>query len=548
MPEIPGKWDIETDVLVIGSGAAGCTAAIMAHDNGANVTLIERSAKVGGTSSISGGCLWIPNSHHMIEKGVKDSREEALIYCKRIAGGKAPDELIETYIDTGPEMIKYIEDHTPLKVECALIPDYHPDFEGGHDWDASRSLGPLLYDKTELGEYLPILRPCPTLQMPASFIEMAEWQSVTKPQQVPFDVIAERLEKGITGFGEALMAPLFRACLDREIVPMVNTRALELVIENDRIIGIHAQQEGKDLYIKADKATILASGGFEWNEELKKAHLHGVITHPNSPSFCNEGDALKMAMSAGAELGNMSEHWGWISMMIPGEEVDGHPLIRGSLSERALPHCIIVNQRGKRFVNEAASYNDIYKAFLHIDANTCELENLPSWHIFDEQFHEKYAMMTLMPGEHMPDFVTRADTIEALASKMGIDPKGLAQEIERFNSFAEKGVDDDFQRGVSSYDHAWGDPENQPNPSLGKILKPPFYALENYMGSLGTKGGPKTNIKGQVLHVSGNPIPGLYAAGNAMASVAGASYFGSGGTLGPAMVFGYLCGINAAKE
>ncbi len=547
MTNKPEKWDMETDVLVIGTGAAGLTSAIVAKDNGAAVLVIEKSGLVGGTTSASGGAVWAPCNHHMTEKGIDDSREEALVYCKQITKGRVPEELVEKYIDTVPEMLKFMEDTTPLKFEVATMPDYHPQFEGGHDGKDSRTLGPLTFNKMELGDSMAKLRPNPTMGLPLTFAEMDEWDSICKPQNVDFELIAQRMGEGLCGFGEALMAALYKGCLDRDIDPIVNTRALELVVDDGKVIGIIARQEDKEIYISASKGVILASGGFEWNEELKNTFLPGEITHPNSPPY-NEGDGLKMAMSVNAKLGNMTEHWGWVSMSIPGEEVDGRPLSRGSLTERALPHVIIVNKKGKRFVNEAASYNDMFKPFWEVNENTLEYKNLPSWHVFDQQFHDKYAFLTVMPGEDVPDYILQADTIKELAEKAGIDPEGLANEVEKFNGYVEKGEDPDFNRGKDVFDHYWGDADNKPNPSLGYIKKPPFYAMQNYCGSLGTKGGPRTSTDAQVLHMSGVPIPGLYAAGNVTAVVSGPSYFGAGGTIGPAMTFGYLAARHAAKQ
>ncbi len=547
MAKKPAQWDMETEVLIIGTGCSGLTAAIVAHDNGAKVTVIERSDLIGGTTSASGGAAWVPNNHHMVEKGISDSREDALTYCKLITKGRVPIELIEAYLDTAPEMLKYMEENSPLRFEVSTMPDYHPQFEGGHDGDASRSLGPLTFDKNELGESMAKLRPNPTMGLPLSFSEMDKWDSICKPQNMDFALIAERMEAGLCGFGEALMAALYKGCLDRDIQPVTNTRALELITEDDKVIGIMADQEGKESFIGASKGVILACGGFEWNEELKEAFLPGEITHPNSPPY-NEGDGLKMAMSVNAKLANMTEAWGWVSMSIPGEEYCGKAMSRGSLTERALPHVIIVNKKGKRFVNEAASYNDMFKPFWETNENTLEYKNLPSWHVFDQQFHDKYAFLTVMPGEDVPDYIAQADTIEELAKKVGIDPDGLVAEVDRFNGFVEKGEDPDFDRGLNSFDHYWGDNDNKPNPSLGYIKKPPFYAMQNYCGTLGTKGGPRTNADAQVLHISGKPIKGLYAAGNVMAVVSGPSYFGAGGTIGPGMTFGYLAAKHVVKQ
>ncbi len=547
MTLIPDKWDRETDVLVVGTGGAGLTAAILAHDKHAKVIVIERSDKVGGTTADSGGLLWIPNNHIMKEMDYNDSREEALAYCMTLTKGRASDELVETYVDTAPEMAKYLEDHTPLKLETTSYPDYHPEVEGGHTGDSPRSLGPALFDKNDLGDSRPNLRLSRFMPLPMTFTENYEWQAISKPHQVPFDVISQRMEAGLSGFGEALMGYLYKGCLDRGIEPLLNTRGLELIMKDGEVIGLRAERKDNDFFIRANRGVILASGGFEWNDELKARFLPGEITHPNSPPF-NEGDGLKMAMSVGADLGNMSECWGFVSLVLPGEESDGKPMSRLSLTERGLPHCMIVNRFGKRFVNESASYNDMFKPLWIVDPNSCEYVNLPAWHIFDQQYFDKYPVMTIMPGDPIPDFVDRADTVGELARKVGIIPEGLAAAIERFNKFVAEGVDHDFQRGQSVFDQYWGDGDNTPNPTLGSIEKPPFYALPTYPGAIGTKGGPVTNSNAQVMHISGKPIPGLYAAGNVMAGVSGPSYWGGGGTIGPAMTFGYLAGGHAANR
>ncbi len=540
------NWELETDVLVVGTGGAGLTAAVLAGDNDAKVAVIERSDKVGGTTAVSGGGVWVPNNHLMAEKGWSDSKEDALKYCKALVGGRVDDKLVETYVDKAPEMIKFIEENTPLRMECVAMPDYHPELEGGHTGESSRTLSPLLFDKNLLGDAQANLRPNPFTGIPVTLGEMLEWETLGKPFQMPFDLIKERMEEGLAGLGESLIGSLYKACLDRGIEPILNTRARELVMKEGRVVGLLAEQEGDDFLINTSKGVILASGGFEWNDELKARFLPGKITHPLSPPH-NEGDGLKMAMAIGADLGNMSENWGFPSIFAPGVEYDGRPMNQCCYAERSLPHSIIVNPKGTRFVNEAANYNDMSKPFWIMDPNTCAYANLPSWLILDQQYFDKYSCMMIMPGSPVPEYVGRADALEDLAEKVGIDSAGLATTVNRFNAHAVKGVDPDFDRGKSIYDNAYGDPAHKPNQNLGTIEKPPFYALQVYCGTIGTKGGPVTNANAQVMHVSGDPIPGLYAAGNVTAGVSGPAYWGGGGTIGPAMVFGYLAGRHAAK-
>jgi len=540
------KWNLETDVLVVGSGGAGLAAAIAAHDHGARVAVLECSGLLGGTTATGGGGMWIPNNHHNVQKGVSDSREKALGYAKMLTGGRAADELIETYIDTAPEMLTYMEEKVGLRVEISTMPDYHPELPGGHDGANSRTVIPDLFDTKELGEHEKVLRRSPQMVIPMRNSEMVEWNAMGTPQKIDFELMTKRMEEGIVSFGVALMGYLYKGCLDRGIELVLNTRARELIMEGADVIGLRAEKDGGDWYGQARGGVILASGGFEWSEQLTKAFLPGPLTHPNTVPQ-SEGDGLRMAIAVGADLANMPECWGWTSTSIPGEEYENRPLNRNVLAERTLPHSILVNRKGKRFMNEAASYNTVLKKLWVSDENTMELLNLPCWMIFDQQYKDKYALVVVMPGEEAPSWVERADTLDELAGKVGIDPQGLAETVGRWNQYVSDGKDPEYHRGLSVYDALWGDGENKPNATMGTLETPPFYALPIYCGTLGTKGGPRTNVHAQVMNVSGGVIKGLYAAGNVMASVCGPAYWGGGATVGPAMVFGYIAGRHSAK-
>jgi len=318
---------------------------------------------------------------------------------------------------------------------------------------------------------------------------------------------------------------------------------LELVTDEGRVVGVFGEQDGRATQLGAG-AVILASGGFEWNPRLTNAYIPGRLTHPNSPPF-NEGDALLMAMAVGADLDNMTEAWWFPSLEIPGHLYDGRTLAQLSFAERHAPHSIIVNRRGQRFVNEASNYNDMPKAFQAFDVNDFDYPNLPAWAIVDAQYRERYTLATLPAGSPDPDWLDRAGTLETLAEQVGIDPEGLAQGVARFNHLCDKGRDDDFHRGRSAYDQFMGD-DQAPHRTLGRIEKPPFYAVRIHPGAMGTKGGPRTTVHGEVIDVRGATVPGLYGAGNAVAAISGPANWGGGGTLGPAVVDGWMAGRHAA--
>jgi hypothetical protein len=253
-----------------------------------------------------------------------------------------------------------------------------------------------------------------------------------------------------------------------------------------------------------------------------------------------------MAIEVGADIANMSEAWVYPGAMVPGEEHDGHPVSRWVIGERTLPHSIMVNRFGERFANEGVNYNDLSKAFYHFDPHAYEFRNLPCWAILDGQYRENYPVLTVMPGDPDPEWLSKDESLDALATKVGIEATALSSTVKRWNELVAGGKDSDFGRGESAYEHWLGDPD-APHPNLGTIEKPPFYALPIGAHSAGTKGGPRTNTRGEVLTVRGEVIPGLYAAGNVMAGISGPGYYGGGGTIGLAMTWGYICGINAAQ-
>lgn len=535
----------QADVVVVGAGAAGMTAAIVAHDRGAKVLILERTDKVGGTTAVSGGGIWIPCNHHMGKLGIEDSREDALTYCKALAMGRVDEELIETFVDTAPEMIRYIEEKTPLKFHAMTAPDYHPEVEGGRQ--EGRSIEPEPFDTKELGEWQPRLRPANAFSFPITRQEaFGKYDAFYRPWLVPQDLAAERMMNGIVTLGQSLAAGLLKAVLDRGIEIRMETRVRGLIVEDGEVIGVRTEGDGGSTYISANSGVVLATAGFEWNKQLTRKFIGGEIENPNSPPF-NDGDGLVMAMEVGADLANMNEAWNYPSLMIPGESYENHPLSRAINAERNGPHVIWVNRHGRRFVNEAANYNSIGKMFQLIDTTTAEYANLPAWAIVDSQYREKYVLGTTMPEDPNPEWLVGSDSVQGLAEKVGINAAELQNTVECWNQFVRNGKDEEFGKGGSLYDRFQGDKEAE-HPNLGTIEKGPFYAIPIRTGALGTKGGPRTNAFAQVLSVRNQPIPGLYAAGNVTASITGPGYYGRGSTLGPAMTWGYIAGTHIAGK
>ena len=552
-------------MVVLGSGAAGLTAALAAAAGGAEVGLYEKSDLLGGTTAISGGIVWVPGNHLMdrsdgingidgIDAAERDADPaEALRYLRALAGDALDVPVAEALVSAGPEMLRFTESASPCRFRLlAGYPDYHPDMPGARS-GGGRSLEPDLFDLSVLGEWAGQLRfwdgsPRPVLLSETSF------GGATAPP--PASTVAERRERGVCGMGEALVGSLLAGCLDAGVTVRTGARARQLVVVDGRVTGVRfdtpvaegatGEVTAGEVTVDARRGVILATGGFEWNEALVRAFLRGPMDTPAGVPT-NTGDGLDMAIDAGAALGNMAQAW-WATMAhIPGEEAWGAPRYHLVLVERTRPGSIMVNGAGERFCNEAANYNALGGAFHQLDPATLRHANAAAWLVVDDRYRRRYALPGCRRGAEPPAWVHRGDTLAELATAIGVPPAALSETVSEFNRHAAAGADPAFGRGASVYDLFNGD-RTLPGAAatLGTLDEPPFYAVAIRIGALGTSGGPRTDERGRVLSRSGSTIPGLWAAGNVMAAPTATVYAGAGGTLGPAMTFGYLAGRDAA--
>ena len=532
------------DVLIIGAGAAGMAAALAAHDSGARVVIAEKGDRLGGTAAISGGIIWTANNPRMQASGIPDSEAEALAYFGSLDHGEMDPAVLGAFVREGPEALAFLEAAGALDVSILPgYPDYYLDRPGAKP-DGGRALDNELFDYKTLGAWADkvfgdgvihrmMLRETP-LGGSSGYVDPVELQ--------------RRAAEDLRGFGQALVGRLLAACLARGIEPQLGCKAERLVIEQGRVGGVQFATADGPRTIHATRGVILATGGFEWNEGLKKAFLRGPLDAPASPPS-NTGDGLKLAMAAGAALGNMTSAW-WVPTLSMGgaQWAGGEQRSMPVLIERTLPHSLLVNRSGRRFCNEAINYSSLAGAFHLFDPATYDYPNSPAYLVFDAQYRTRYPLGLVMPGGATPDWVFQADSLEALAAKIGVDAAQLLQTVERFNGHARDAEDPDFGRGVSRYDHFYGD-RSRPGAAatLGPVDTGPFYAVEIKLGALGTNGGAKTNAAAQVLDVEGEAIPGLYGAGNVISCPTGSVYAGAGGTLGPALTFGCIAGRAAAR-
>ena len=555
----------EFDVVVVGSGAAGMVAALTAAHQGLSTVVVEKAPHYGGSTARSGGGVWIPNNEVLRSAGVKDSPAAASEYLHTIIGDVVPAEKIDTYLDRGPEMLSFVLANSPLKL--CWVPgysDYYPESAGGKP--TGRSVEPKPFNAKKLGPDEKGLEP-PYGKVPLNMVVMQQdYVRLNQLKRHPRGVLrsikvgvrsvwANATGKNLVGMGRALIAPL-RIGLQKAGVPvLLNTALTDLLVEDGVVKGVYVRdttgpESAEPRLIRARRAVILGSGGFEHNEQMRVKYQRAPITTEWTVGVvANTGDGIIAAEKLGAALELMEDAW-WG----PTVPLEGAPWF--ALSERNSPGSIIVNMSGKRFMNESMPYveacHHMYGGQYGMGAGPGE--NIPAWLIFDQQYRDRFIFAGLQPGQRIPSkwlesgVIVKADTIVELAEKTGLPADAFTATIERFNGFARSGVDEDFKRGESAYDRYYGDPTNKPNPNLGEISHGPYYAAKMVPGDLGTKGGIRTDLHGRALRDDDSIIEGLYTAGNASSPVMGHTYPGPGGTIGPAMTWGYLAALHVAGK
>jgi len=545
----------EFDVVVVGSGAAGLTAALTAAQHGLSVLVTEKAGTFGGSTARSGGGLWIPGNEVLHRAGVADTAEQARAYLAHVVAGHATDARQQALLQHGPAMLDLVRRLTPL--EFAWVPgyaDYYPEAPGG--LPAGRSIEPVPLDgRRVLGPDLATLSPPYLPAPPGVIITQRDYRWLSLGPRHPRAMAtaarvagraarARLLRQRPLSMGQALAAGL-RAGLTTAGVPLwLDAPMTGLCAVDGRVTGVEVTRDGQPAVIVARRGVLLAAGGFERNAEMRQQYQRAPVDVAwTTGAAGNTGDAILAGQAAGGTLDLMDDAWWGPSIPLP-----SGPFF--CLAERSLPGSLLVNAAGQRFVNECAPYVDAVHAMY--EAHSAESPAIPSWLILDQRYRSRYVFAGLTPGRPFPrrwyaaGVVFRADTIAELAAQAGIDAAGLAKTVARFGEFAQAGHDADFRRGESAYDRYYGDPRVRPNPNLAPLAAPPFYAVKIVPGDLGTKGGLVTDERARVLRADGSCVPGLYAAGNASAAVMGHSYAGAGATIGPAMTFGYLAALDLA--
>ncbi len=542
------------DVVVVGAGASGMTAALTAAKRGLRTIVVEKAPTFGGSAARSGAGVWIPNNPVILAAGVPDTPALAAQYLAAVVGPEVPAARRSAFLANGPRMISFVLANSPLRFRfMAGYSDYYPELPGG--MPNGRSIEPDQLDGNILGAELARLNPS-YLAVPAGMVVFSadyKWLNLAAVNAHGADVAATCLARGTAAalagqkpltMGQSLAAGL-RAGLMRAGVPvLLNTPLTDIYMAGGRAAGAYVTSNGSPALITASRGVIVGSGGFEHNLAMRAQYQQAPIGQWSVGAKENTGDGILAGQRAGAALGLLDDAWWGPAIPIPGT-----PYF--CLAERTLPGGLMVNQAGQRFVNEAAPYSDVVHVMY---AKNQGAPDIPAWLIVDQNYRNRYLFRDILPTLPFPDAwyqngsVSKAWTLASLAGQIGVPAQTLVNTVIRFNEEAWSGKDSDFHRGDSVYDHYYTDPAVTPNSGLGVLWEAPFYALRIVPGDLGTKGGIQTDERARALRPDGSVIPGLYAAGNASVAVMGHSYAGAGSTIGPAMTFGYVAANDIADH
>ena len=547
------------DIVVIGAGAGGMTAAAVAATRGLSAIVIEKTGAVGGTTAISGGMVWVPNTSKQSAAEAHDTPELAAAYLEAVVGSKKGADLRRHYLAEAPKAIDYLERHTHVRLTAVpFYPDYYPNIPGATL--RGRVLEPVPFDARELGDWFALLRPpLPEFTHFGGMMvartdivhfrnAFASVRSMARVLRLLAGYGADRMRyhRGThLVLGNALAARLLKSLLDLKVPVRLDTAVTRLLLEGGCVAGVEARTaSGEAVSIRARHGVVLASGGFSHSTRLRARLLPAEAGDASAAAEGNTGDGLDLGKAAGGIVVDTNINNAFWTPASRFTRPDGQKAVYPhTVTDRGKPGMLAVNKAGKRFTNEADSYHEFVHAMFRAH-NQCQA--IPAYLLCDRRALRKYGLgaiqpMTLRLGSYRRSgYLLEAPTMRALAAKLGVDADHLEATIGTYNRDAATGVDTAFGRGSNAYHKYVGDAANAPNPCLHPIATPPFYAVALYPADLGTAAGLGTSRNGEVLDGEGQPVGGLYACGNDMNSIMCGTYPGPGITLGPALVFGYL--------
>ena len=552
-------FDETFDFVVAGSGGGSMCAGLVMGAAGKRVLILEKTALIGGATARSGGVMWIPNNLFMKRDGAEDSFEQAMTYLDSVVGDHndtpgATRERRITYVREAPRMIEFLVSQGIRLKRVTPWPDYYDDRPGGSK--SGRTVLAELFDANELGPWKARLRP--GMVDVAAYVDEGMFLRVFK---VSWAAKATLLKIGLrTAFtrligkhylnsGAALQGRMLQAALKAGVELRTEAPVEGLIVEDGAVKGVVTVKNGKPWRVGARLGVLVNAGGFARNQAMRDQYQPGTSAAWSNVPEGDTGEMIQEMMRLGAAIGQMEEMVGYQSTIPPGTE--DAPIKPGMQSALASPHAILIDQSGVRYQNEGGSYMAFCKGMLERNKTA---PAVPSWGIFDGQYARKYYIPGSMPGTKTPQrwfdegYYRQADSLEALAGLINVDPAVLKATVDRYNGFVAKNRDEDFHRGERDYDRWLGDPAHTPSQTLGTLAEGPFYAIPVVPGDVGTYGGVVTDVDARVLRADGSPIEGLYATGVSTAGVMGRAYPGAGCSVGPAFTFGFVAANHALKS
>jgi 3-oxosteroid 1-dehydrogenase len=532
----------EYDVIVLGTGIAGLSAALAAHEMGLRPLVIEKADKVGGGTTNSYGLIWVGDNHLQRAAGYKDSRDDIVSYMRFVSGGEAFDESMMAYIDRSPEVLKFFEGcGIPFQLTKGVADHYVGVAPGAKP--EGRSLEVKLISGYDLGEWRNRVRMSTVQPCYLTAEEQINWGGVNRFSHWDQKLVAERRKMDMRGKGLGLICQFLKALLDRGVEIVTGETVRELLMERGRVVGV-ATASGD---IKARRGVVLATGGYESNPELVNA-FEGLPGWMSQVPTSVTGDGLTLGTEAGGAVHLIRNNMAlFLGFGIPLQDKTAEPEFHlAGIIELCSPHTMVINRAGLRFADEAY-FQGMIPALRHFDPLTHSYTNLPCFLIFDQNYATTYSFGGFPAGTAIPDWVARADDIGSLAGKLGVDEAGLVKTVKRFNSFVKAGRDTDFHRGELAWRLAKSDAAPGVNPTLGTIAKPPFYGIELHPSSL-SSAGLLVNASAQVLNQRRQPIAGLYALGNTAAHTEFGAGYQAGYSLASSMTFAYLATQNMKQN
>jgi len=561
-------FDHVVDVLVVGSGGGGMTAALAADASGLDTLIVEKSSYFGGSTALSGGGIWVPGAPAQRREGHCPSPNDVFEYLRQITGGLVSDARLRQYVEAAPVMMEFLEQTSPW-LEFVWKPgyaDYYPELPGGSALGSTINVPAI--DLRTLGDdeqhlLAPLaLAPKGIWLGPKDlrlFYQIRQnWRGKAVLAKLIWRIARAKLfGERMAAIGQSLAARLRLALKERGIPLWLNAPMTELITDGvGTVIGAVVERNGSAQRIGARRGVILATGGFDHDLQWRRRYLPVLEKDWSFGNPLATGDGIRAGEKVGGSTELLDEAWWFPAIQWP----DGR--LQFMLNERMMPSQFVVNGMGKRFVNEAAPYMDFAHAM--IEGQRSGVSHIPCWLITDIRSFHRYVIAGHLPipkvpfapvptGRKVPRAWLQSGVVhegyswEELAGKIDVPAEALRRTAERFNELARRGHDDDFNRGDSAYDNYYGDP-TLPNPNLYPLTKPPYYAFQIILGDLGTSGGLRTDEYARVLRGDDSVVKGLYAVGNTAAPVMGRSYAGAGATIGPAMTFGYVAAKHIASE